>query len=211
MERPSLPAVLATSLLLLAPAAPAQDRPRPEAEPLFLIGTPDAHASEFGLAQEGYAAFTRRFRDPVVYEVGASPTTAWPFVHPAHRDTWAGGRAWDFTIRFHSDAAETRPLYLLLGLVGAHATERSAVTVTVNGAPLPLQTAPAGEMHPVFDPSARGRPDTMVFPLPAGAGPARAPHPPPHPRPPTPPPPPPLAPPPPPPPPPLPAPPPPPP
>ncbi len=47
---------------------------------LFLIGTPDNRAAEFGLAAagEGYAAFPHRFVQPVVYTVGSSQPRDWP-------------------------------------------------------------------------------------------------------------------------------------
>jgi len=67
---------------------------------VFCIGTPDASPGEFGLVREGYTKFTQVFNKPVVYTVGKSKTTAWPFLHPAHRDTWAGAKAYTFTIRF---------------------------------------------------------------------------------------------------------------
>ena len=85
---------------------------------LFRIGTPDGYASEFALVREGYAAFPRKFSNPVVYTVGASKTTDWPFVHPAHRDRWAGSKAYTFEIRFTSPRDQNAPLFLVIGIVG---------------------------------------------------------------------------------------------
>ncbi len=166
--------VFCSSKLLVATLAmasfghPLSSQQVGDASPLFLIGDPDGHAAEFGLVREGYSAFNSSFPDPVVFQMGQDSARDWPFVHPSHRDTWAGGRAHPFTIRFSSAARQERPLYLLIGIVGAHSTEHSKVTVAVNGVALPVQTAPGGVMHPVFDPHQRGRPDTMVFPVPAG-------------------------------------------
>ncbi|NQT17257.1 MAG: hypothetical protein HQ582_31170, partial [Planctomycetes bacterium] len=60
----------------------------PTQAPLFVIGTPDAHAAEFGLARpgEGYLAFSTRFGGEVVYTVGRSKPQEWPYIHPAVRD-----------------------------------------------------------------------------------------------------------------------------
>jgi len=135
---------------------------------LFLIGTPDAHAAEFGLVREGYAAFTKKFGEPVVYVVGRSEPVDWPFVHPAQRDRWAGSRAHTFTIEFSSPKDQDRPLYLVLGICGAHRTERSKVSVEVNGTALPAQIAPGGEMGIVFEPTRQGKPDSMIFEIPGG-------------------------------------------
>ena len=50
-------------------------------QPLFVIGTPDNRAAEFGLTGPGesYASFQQKFRDPVVFTVGAvEPSPAAP-------------------------------------------------------------------------------------------------------------------------------------
>ncbi len=143
-----------TALLILAVAAMSRALPCATAEePLFVIGTPDRHTAEFGLVKEGYAAFPRLFSDPVVYTVGQSKPRDWPFVHPAHRDGWAGAKAYTFEVKFNSPAAQDRPTYLVIGIVGAHATEQSKVTVEVNGTALPVQVAPAtNRMEIVFNP-----------------------------------------------------------
>ena len=118
---------------------------------------------------EGYAAFSRVFGESVEYTIGKNRPSDWPFVHPAHRDKWAGSSAHPFTIRFDQKAGDGKPVYLLLGLAGAHSSERSKVTVSVNGSDLPAQTAPAtGAMEVVFDPRQKGNPETMIFEIPAG-------------------------------------------
>jgi hypothetical protein len=135
---------------------------------LFCIGTPDASPAEFGLVQEGYAAFKRVFKKPVVYTVGKSKASDWPFVHPAHRDTWAGGKAHTFTIRFNIPEARTAGTYLILGIAGGHQSERSTITVTVNGTALPTKVAPGGMSQLVFDPTGLGLTKSAIFAIPPG-------------------------------------------
>ena len=159
---------------VIGPTLAAAEKPpseHPQAKNLlFLIGTPDKHAAEFGLVAEGYGAFPKKFSDPVKYTVGKSKTTDWPFVHPAHRDGWAGGKPYTFQIDFESPGDESRPTFLVIGIVGAHSAERSKVTVTVNGAELPVQVAPAtGHMDVVFTPTMQGTAATMLFAIPAGS------------------------------------------
>ncbi len=161
-------------VLSITPTFPVAAKPAPEhpqaEDLLFLIGTPDKHTAEFGLVVEGYAAFSKKFSDPVRYTVGKSKTTDWPFVHPAHRDGWAGGKAHTFQIDFTSPADDSRPTFLVIGIVGAHSGERSKVTVAVNGAELPVQVAPAtGHMNVVFAPTTQGTADQMIFEIPAGS------------------------------------------
>jgi len=153
-----------------ASGAPAPEPGPPADELLFLIGTPDNHAAEFGLTGpgEGYLAFPRRFSDPVLYTVGTSTPRDWPYIHPAPLDRWAGGRTYSFVIRFTSPAEQSRPLFLVLGLAGGSPTERSDVVVTVNGAPLPVQVAPGGDPRVAFRPTGPGKPETMIFAIPPG-------------------------------------------
>ncbi len=94
---------------------------------LWLIGQPDAFTWEFGLAEEGYQQFKRRYGNPIVYTVGSSKSTDWPYIHPAHRDGWAGAKAYTFTVRFQSPEDQSGPLFLLIGIVGAHRSEHSKI------------------------------------------------------------------------------------
>ena len=60
-------------------------------------------------------------------------------------------------MNFDSPRAQDRPTYLVIGIVGAHTTERSNVAVEVNGATLPVQVAPAtGHMSIVYHPTTQG-------------------------------------------------------
>src|SRR3972149_6656195 len=94
---------------------------------LFSIGTPDNHAAEFGLTGpgEGYLRFSARYPSEVVYIVGRSAPGDWPYIHPAPLDTWAGGRAHTFTIRFPSDRDQDRPLFLVIGMARGRAPQPS--------------------------------------------------------------------------------------
>ncbi len=159
---------LGAGLLCAAVAASAMAAALPD-DVRFCIGTPDASAGEFGLVAEGYARFCDVFRNPVMYTVGASAPRDWPFVHPAPRDAWSGGRAYTFTIKYDSPREEETALALVIGMAGAHPVERSRVLVAVNRAELPAQTAPAGSANPIGDPTALGDCLTLVFPLPARA------------------------------------------
>jgi hypothetical protein len=153
----------ALGLLITSPLVAGQDV-------LFLIGTPDGRAAEFGLAHngEGYLAFRKNFTNPVVYTVGKSRPCDWPYIHPAPKDRWAGGRIHTFTIQYASPVTEQRPLFLVLGLAGGSPTERSRIVVSVNQVPLPPQTAPSGDPRCCFHPQAAGKPETMIFPIPPG-------------------------------------------
>ncbi|MCP5518075.1 MAG: hypothetical protein H7A45_12555 [Verrucomicrobiales bacterium] len=136
---------------------------------LWLVGRPDARTQEFGLTDEGYAQFDRVFPGPVRFTVGRSAIKDWPFVHPAPRDSWAGGREHTFTLRFSRDAPAGPACWLVLGLAGAHRSERSEVQVRINDLDLPPQLAPAGSMHLVFQPDGVGDPSSLVFALPPEA------------------------------------------
>jgi len=133
-------ACLSTFVVLIIGGTTAAD------ETLFCIGVPDGYAAEFGLARDGagYEQFSRQFNQPVRYVVGESRAADWPYIHPAPRDTWAGGTSHSFEIEFHSPRIENRPLYLTLGLAGAHPAETSRVVIHVSDHRLPAQTAPSG-------------------------------------------------------------------
>ncbi len=142
-------------------AAPAKP-----AETLFWIGRADGTALEFGGARTGWQSFAKLFREPLVFTVGEDKPTAWPFIHPSTHDTWAGGRAHTFTIRFTAGPLPKRPLHLIVGLVSAHPTP-SMLTLTVNGTNVAAQRLAAGKGS--GDPAEWGHQSTLVFPLPAQA------------------------------------------
>ncbi len=160
---------LAAGMLALTPLL-GMASPESPSHLVFLIGTPDNHAAEFGLTGpgEGYAAYLRRFPRPVVYTVGSSSPRDWPYIHPAPKDLWAGGRTHTFSIRFTSAEGHDRALYLILGLCGGSPSERSKVAVTVSRTALPPQVAPAGDPRVCFQPLGPGKPETMIFEVPPG-------------------------------------------
>lgn len=158
---------MTTAAGLLASGLPSLADTLPP-DTLWLLGKPDAMVREFGLTQEGYAQFSRVFPDPVVFTVGESPLKDWPFLHPAPRDSWAGGQEHTFTLRFHSPEALPRPTWLILGIAGGHTSERSDVEVRVNDTALPSQKGPGGSMHVVFDPTTPGENLGLRFAIPAG-------------------------------------------
>ncbi len=163
---------LAWAISLASVGWAGQPAPQPQASSplLFCIGTPDGRAAEFGLTGpgEGYTAYLQKFPEPVEYAVGQSSPRHWPYIHPAPRDKWAGGRTHPFAIRFVTSEHQKQPLFLVLGLAGGSPSECSRVVVTVNETPLPAQTAPSGNPRVCFQPTAIGQPATMVFEIPAG-------------------------------------------
>ena len=152
-----------TLLALLASGALA----RAAAPDLFLLGDPDGSALEFGGADDSYAAFPRRFPKPVVFTIGKDAPAAWPYIHPSERDTWAGGREHPFAIQFNTPQPPAAPLYLVLGIANAHASEPSRISVSLNGKPMVSRLAPKGDTNP--DAFAPGQPGSMVFRLPEGS------------------------------------------
>ena len=151
----------------LAAVAAASDEP---AAPLFCIGTPDAHAAEFGLAgpDGGYSAFSRKFPNDTRYTIGSSTPREWPYIHPAPMDTWAGGRTHTFSIRYTSPCDRDCPLYLVIGMAGGAPAARSKVVVTINDTELPAQVAPAGDPRVCFHPTDPGKPESIIFEIPSG-------------------------------------------
>jgi hypothetical protein len=88
----------------------------------------DGPRSSASLGQtKGYTAYLRKFPDPVAYAVGQSSPRQWPYIHPAPRDKWAGGRTHPFAIRFSSGEDQNRSLFLVIGLVGGSPSECSRV------------------------------------------------------------------------------------
>jgi len=135
---------------------------------LFQLGKADGLSAEFGLTKRLWPAYAEVYRGPVVFEVGKSPLSAWPYIHPSNDDRWAGGRPHTFTIRFTASRAEVGPLYLVIGVTDAM-PRPPRVTVALNGRAAPPQRAPAGMAKGAFDPRTWWRPAAMVFRLPDGA------------------------------------------
>lgn len=113
---------IAATLGLLVNALPSPAAATPP-DTIWLLGTSDTMVREFGLVREGYAEFNRAHPQPVVFTVGKSPLTDWPFIHPAPRDTWAGGQEHTFTLRFDCPEAVNRESWLIIGIAAGHTTE----------------------------------------------------------------------------------------
>ncbi len=165
------PAGLLTIVAVLSAGAWATVSATEEStEHLFCVGVPDARAAEFALTGpgQGYTAFSRQFPSDIVYSVGTSKPSDWPYIHPAPSDKWAGGRAHTFTIRFNADRDRDAPLFFLIGMSGGTPSGMSDVVVNVNQTALPSQKAPAGDPRVCFTPREQGTPESMVFEVPPG-------------------------------------------
>ncbi len=138
---------------------------------VFCIGHPDACCSEFALVKEGYAAFPEKFPNNPVFEIGRSkPETDWPFVHPTKQDeSWAkGGPVHPFKILYRCDSDVVEETVIVIGYMAVQG-DLSDVHVTVNGTDLPPQLPKnVGHGNIVFNPKQKGRPEAMLFTLPAG-------------------------------------------
>jgi hypothetical protein len=133
---------------------------------LFLLGRPDGSAMEFGCARERWPAFSQTFPQPVVFTIGQDQPRAWPYIHPSTHDTWAGGRAQTFTIRFNAAQAPPQPQHLILGFVNNHPSA-SQLNVALNGTAIASPRVPAGQGS--GDPADYTPLAPVVVPVPATA------------------------------------------
>ena len=157
-------AVIAVTMLLLATgAAPAAEKHTT----LFCIGKPDGLSAEFGLTKRLWHGYLKIFPKPVVFTVGVSRLSQWPYIHPSNMDIWAGGRAHTFTIKYSAGKVPARPLFFLVGLADTH--QPALVTVSFNGKSLPARRAPRGVSRGAADPGGWHKPGSMIFAVPKGA------------------------------------------
>lgn len=149
--------------------ADGKEGARATGDVLFTIGIPNQSAIELGLVADGYPAFLTKVSQPVVFEVGKSPSTAWPFVHPNQADAWAGAKPHTFTIRFDSAKAQTETWYLKIGLLAGGAPIR--MTIAANGKSIYSQKLPkrASSMQVIRHPEDEGTSVPLVIPVPAGS------------------------------------------
>ena len=138
-------------------------------DPEVGFGKPDGLAAEFGLAKSGWHNYLKAFPGPVVYTVGKSKTTDWPYLHPSKNDRWAGGRPHTFTIRFLLVEPPRGKMFLVVGVADAHPNEPSVITFSVNGATFATRKAPRGTGQAVRDTSLWVRPRAIVVAIPEGA------------------------------------------
>ena len=151
-------------LLATSVVSPATAADRATDETIFCIGTPDGAALEFGLTDEHWPAYQRRYPKPITFTVGQDPVDAWPYIHPSSLDAWAGSQPHTYTIRFQLNKVPAQSLHLLVAQVEAGIT--SELAVAVNSREIGRRPVPAGSGHGSGAPEGKGRPDAMVFPVP---------------------------------------------
>lgn len=118
---------MACAVVLAASAAWAGERP------VFQIGQTDGDYRELALAGQ-YAAFSRQFAKPVVFEAGKSQAARdWPYIHPGPADVWAGGRVHWFAIRFVLTDQPRGVFRLRIDLVNTHYGVPPALAVRLGG------------------------------------------------------------------------------
>ncbi|OGV67393.1 MAG: hypothetical protein A2283_09510 [Lentisphaerae bacterium RIFOXYA12_FULL_48_11] len=132
---------------------------------LFLIGLPDNSAAEFGIVKEKYPAYSKKYPEPVVFTVGKSKMSDWPYLHPSSHDAWAGSKAHTFTIKFKAEKVHTQLLYLKIGVVGIW--EPSQITITLNEKQIASQRLPKEELSNelVHRPDGEGKSFPLIFPV----------------------------------------------
>jgi hypothetical protein len=165
MARIHLPLILALSFAVISPATAEQACGISPADgSLFWLGKPDGSAMEFGLTQEKWPAYLKRFPGPVVFTVNKDPVTAWPYIHPSNHDRWAGSQAHTFTILFQIESVPSERLHFIIGQ--AEAFTPSQITVALNGTTIGSRRVPAGSGSGAGDPNDWGKPAAMSFPIP---------------------------------------------
>ena len=166
MTRGIASALATAGLLAVAVAA---ERKGEKHSTIFQIGTPDGLSAEFGGTRRLWPHYLEVFPKPIVFTVGKSHLSEWPYIHPSNMDTWAGGRPQTFTIRFHVSALPPRPLHFVVGITDTCADRPPLVTIAFNGRRLTPWRPPHGTARGAFEPATWANPSSKVFPVPAGA------------------------------------------
>jgi hypothetical protein len=84
------------------------------ADVVWKIGQFDNNFEEFAFAHNG-PAYTQTLPQDVTFRVGTDdPTKAWPSIHPAPKDNWAGSKVHPFTIILDIPS-EPSGTYMLIG------------------------------------------------------------------------------------------------
>ncbi len=139
----------------------------PAAQTIFQLGEPDGSAMEFGLTKEMWRGYAARVTQPVVFTIGKSKLSDWPYIHPSSHDTWAGGKPHTFTISFSTPTVPAEKQFLIIG--AAETFTPPQVTIALNGKQIATRRAPAGSGSGSGDPNQSGKPTSMVFPIPVGS------------------------------------------
>jgi len=158
------------SLLFLAFSVTAGAAPQaPPSQEVFRIGKPDGSPMEFGLVDVRWPQYLRRYPNPVVFTVGQSQLTDWPYIHPSTHDGWAGSKPHTFTIRFRVEQAVPQPLHLIIGALAIW--EPSQISITVNDKPIASRRLPneVPVVQMAGEPEMGGQPLPLVFRLPDGS------------------------------------------
>ncbi|NQT53890.1 hypothetical protein HQ576_17675, partial [bacterium] len=158
--------------LLLAIASWAragQAPPAPKHTTLFQLGTPDGMSAEFGGAKRLFNAYLEEFPKPVVFTVGKSWLTEWPYIHPSVMDPWAGSKPHTFTIKFHVKELPAAPLYFIIGITDSCAERPPPVILSFNERTLQPWLPPHGTVRGAYEPRGWHKPSSKVFPVPGGA------------------------------------------
>lgn len=150
---------MAWAVVLAAQAAWAAERP------VFQIGKADGDYRDLAIAGQ-YAAFTRQFAKPVVFEAGKSQAGRdWPYIHPGPADVWAGGRAHWFAIRFALPDRPQGVFRLRIDLVNTHYGVPPTFAVHVGGREGRFRTPVGASDAALTDPKA-GKPYHIELLLP---------------------------------------------
>ncbi|MFB6782345.1 alkaline phosphatase family protein [Streptomyces sp. NPDC056352] len=114
-------------------------------KPIMMAGETDASSHEFALAPNRYSAYPSTFPNDVTFTAGVSnPATAWSYIQPGPRDSWAGSKSHTFTLNFNLATAPSSDLTFTAWLQDTHPTAPPALTIGLNGAELSNAQAPAG-------------------------------------------------------------------
>lgn len=134
---------------------------------LFCVGKPDASAMEFGLTAELWPGYAKAYPNPIVFTVGKSKLTDWPYIHPSNHDGWAGRKAHTFTIKFNLAKLPEQNLHLLLGLTDVFTPPE--LVVSVNGRDIAKRRLPKGKGQSNAGPGEAARPISLLFTVPKSA------------------------------------------
>ncbi|MFB7222801.1 alkaline phosphatase family protein [Streptomyces sp. NPDC056227] len=114
-------------------------------KPIMMAGETDASSHEFALAPNRYSAYPSTFPNDVTFTAGVSnPATAWSYIQPGPRDSWAGSKSHTFTLNFNLATAPSSDLTFTAWLQDTHPTAPPALTIGLNGAELSNVQTPAG-------------------------------------------------------------------
>ncbi|MFB9577845.1 alkaline phosphatase family protein [Streptomyces yanii] len=114
-------------------------------KPITMAGETDASSHEFALAPNRYSAYPSTFPNDVTFTTGVSnPATAWSYIQPGPRDSWAGSKSHTFTLNFNLATAPSSDLTFTAWLQDTHPTAPPALTIGLNGAELSNVQTPAG-------------------------------------------------------------------